>query len=587
MKRLVVCADGTWKSRDDSGDTTNVEKLHDAVLPVAADGTRQLTRYFPGVGASRRARILGGAFGVGLSRNVQECYRWLAREWQPGDELYLFGFSRGAFTVRSLAGMIRNVGLLPADRLDLVDEGYGHYRDDDPAWRADGAKAVAWRKAHSREVQRIRCLGVWDTVGALGVPTSGPLGWWTRRRWGFHDVQLSGRVEHAYHALAIDERRKPFAPTLWQADDAHADQQHVEQVWFAGVHSNVGGGYPDCGLSDTTLWWMAGKARAAGLELDQREPARGDRRRRLARAALRQLHPRLPAAGAVRPRDRHRPGHGRRADAAHARERPPEHARAAPPADDAAEGPVRPRQPAGPPVARLPRAAGRRAREHRRAQHPDEGHLVVRLTTTPFRDRRDAGAALADVLLRRDLHDVVVLGLPRGGVPVAAVVADALGAPLDVVVVRKLGVPWQPELAMGAVGEGGVVVRHEEVLRRVGDDQLAAVLARETAEVARRSARLRRGRPAEPLAGRTAVVVDDGLATGSTARAACAVLRAAGAGRVVLAVPVAPRGSVVEQADELVVVRSPEPFGAVGRWYADFSPTTEQEVVDLLRRTTP
>ena len=180
-----------------------------------------------------------------------------------------------------------------------------------------------------------------------------------------------------------------------------------------------------------------------------------------------------------------------------------------------------------------------------------------------------------------------MLGLPRGGVPVAAVVADALGAPLDVVVVRKLGVPWQPELAMGAVGEGGVVVRHEEVLRRVGDEQLAAALARETAEVTRRSARLRRGRAAEPLAGRTAVVVDDGLATGSTARAACAVLRAARAGRVVLAVPVAPRGTVVEEADELVVVRSPEPFGAVGRWYADFSPTSEQEVADLLARRTP
>ena len=269
MKRLVVCADGTWKSRDDSSDATNVEKLHDAVSPVAADGTRQVARYFPGVGTSRSERLLGGAFGVGLSRNVQECYRWLAREWQPGDELHLFGFSRGAFTVRSLAGMIRNVGLLPADGLARVQEAYGHYRDKDVAWRPDGAKAVAWRGQHSREVERIRCVGVWDTVGALGVPTSGPLGWWTRRRWGFHDVQLSGRVEHGYHALAVDERRRAFAPALWQADDAHDGQQHVEQVWFAGAHSDVGGGRPSCGLSDTTLWWMAGRARTAGLELAQ------------------------------------------------------------------------------------------------------------------------------------------------------------------------------------------------------------------------------------------------------------------------------------------------------------------------------
>lgn len=179
-----------------------------------------------------------------------------------------------------------------------------------------------------------------------------------------------------------------------------------------------------------------------------------------------------------------------------------------------------------------------------------------------------------------------MLGLPRGGVPVAAVVADALGAPLDVVVVRKLGVPWQPELAMGAVGEDGVTVRHEEVLRRAGVSaaDFEAVLARERTEVERRVERLRPGRGRPRLAGRPAVVVDDGLATGSTARAACRVLRAAGAARVVLAVPVAPAGTTVEAADELVVVHAPEHFGAVGRWYADFTPTSEQEVVDLLSR---
>ena len=166
----------------------------------------------------------------------------------------------------------------------------------------------------------------------------------------------------------------------------------------------------------------------------------------------------------------------------------------------------------------------------------------------------------------------------------AAVVAVALGAPLDVVVVRKLGVPSQPELAMGAVGEGGVVVRSSRLPHGVDARAFDEVLARESAEVQRRIARLRQDRPRAPVAGRTAVVVDDGLATGSTARAACAVLRAAGAARIVLAVPVAPAGIVVAEADELVVVRSPDPFGAVGRWYVDFTATSEQEVVDLLRR---
>jgi uncharacterized protein (DUF2235 family) len=268
VKRLVVCADGTWKSRDDSSDATNVERLCDAVLPVASDGTRQVARYFPGVGTGRLERLRGGAFGVGLSRNVQECYRFLVQEWQPGDEVHLFGFSRGAFTVRSLAGMVRNVGLLPPERASAIEQAYAHYRDDAPEWRPDGERAVAFRATRSREVDAIRCIGVWDTVGALGVPTSGPLGWWTRRRWGFHDVQLSGFVQHAYHALAVDERRRAFAPALWQADDDHASRQHVEQVWFAGAHSDVGG-RAGCGLSDTTLCWMAGKAREAGLELDQ------------------------------------------------------------------------------------------------------------------------------------------------------------------------------------------------------------------------------------------------------------------------------------------------------------------------------
>jgi putative phosphoribosyl transferase len=206
-----------------------------------------------------------------------------------------------------------------------------------------------------------------------------------------------------------------------------------------------------------------------------------------------------------------------------------------------------------------------------------------------FIDRADAGRRLAARLDHLRGEPVVVLGLPRGGVPVAFEVARALGAPLDVIVVRKLGVPFQPELAMGAVGEDGVRVINHEVVRRAGvpADELAAIQAREQALVAARAARYRVRRPREPLAGRVAVVVDDGIATGATARAACQVARAHGAARVVLAVPVAPRGwqaRNADAADELVSVQTPRDFAAIGEFYADFSQTTDEEVIGCLER---
>jgi putative phosphoribosyl transferase len=205
----------------------------------------------------------------------------------------------------------------------------------------------------------------------------------------------------------------------------------------------------------------------------------------------------------------------------------------------------------------------------------------------PFRDRREAGRRLAERLSGLRASSPLVLGLPRGGVPVAFEVANALGAPLDVLVVRKLGVPFQPELGMGAVGEDGVRVLNPDVLRQAGvtENQLAAVEARERAEVEERAVRLRRGRPAIPLEGRTVVIVDDGLATGGTARAAVQVARARGADRVILTVPVAPPETVAalrRDADDVVAVETPEPFFAIGGWYSDFSPTSDDEVVELL-----
>ena len=208
-----------------------------------------------------------------------------------------------------------------------------------------------------------------------------------------------------------------------------------------------------------------------------------------------------------------------------------------------------------------------------------------------FVDRHDAGRRLAAGLAHLADQDPVVLGLPRGGVPVAAEVAAALGAPLDVIVVRKLGVPFQPELAMGAIGEGGVRVVAPEVVAHLGvtEAALRAVEQRERAVLDERVATLRRGHPHVPLQGRVAVVVDDGIATGSTARAACRVARRLGAARVVLAVPVAPAGTTAEElsADELVCCAMPLGFRAVGNHYRSFEPTTDDEVAALLDAARP
>ncbi len=203
-----------------------------------------------------------------------------------------------------------------------------------------------------------------------------------------------------------------------------------------------------------------------------------------------------------------------------------------------------------------------------------------------FRDRVDAGRRLAERLQHLKGGELVVLGLPRGGVPVASEVAAALDAPLDVIVVRKLGLPFQPELAMGAIGEGGFQVVERGVVSRarVTADEWRAVERHERRELEKRVARFRRGRPPLDLRGRVAVVVDDGIATGSTAQVACEVARHLGASRVVLAVPVAPAGTARSTfgVDELVCVETPPHLGSVGQYYDDFSSVRDEEVVVLL-----
>ncbi|MDQ1545574.1 MAG: putative phosphoribosyl transferase [Actinomycetota bacterium] len=209
-----------------------------------------------------------------------------------------------------------------------------------------------------------------------------------------------------------------------------------------------------------------------------------------------------------------------------------------------------------------------------------------------FDNRPDAGERLAPMLARRRLRDPIVLGLPRGGVPVAAIVADALGVPLDVIIVRKLGAPSQPEYAIGALGEDGVRVIDETAMRSVGVDvdELASIERAERQEVERRATLFRAGRSRLDLAGRTAVIVDDGVATGATAAAACRVARALGATVVVLAVPVAPADwttTLAGEADGLIAVETHSPFYAVGFWYTDFRQTTDDEVVALLAARPP
>jgi uncharacterized protein (DUF2235 family) len=272
-KRLVVCCDGTW-NRPDKDDVTNIEKIARTVETDLrqTEGVQQLVLYVSGVGSGSYAadRILGGAFGLGLSANIVNAYRFLALNYKPGDEVFVFGFSRGAYTARSLCGMIGRVGLLTREALvaDQLDEAVKRYKAG-----ADGADAFEvspadFKTRYCHPDATVRLLGVFDTVGALGVPGA------VRRKHQFHDVRLGSTVTWARQALAVDERRLKFEPCLWEAtDDARAADEksgRVEQVWFSGVHSDVGGGYRETGLSDTTLLWMTDEAKALGLVFDQR-----------------------------------------------------------------------------------------------------------------------------------------------------------------------------------------------------------------------------------------------------------------------------------------------------------------------------
>jgi len=275
MKRIITCSDGTW---DKPGNTdhgkvvrSNVQKIFQ-VIAKADGGISQIKHYDDGVGAVGPLwkRVINGATGGGLDDNIIDAYKFIIWNYEPGDELYLFGFSRGAYTARSVAGLIRKCGILKNQDLCLIEEAYNLYRDKSEASLPGNALSEAFIAKNSYPNPEIKFIGVWDTVGALGIPLSA-FQLWNKEKYKFYDLTLSSIIKHAYQAVSIDERRKLFDINLWkQSPHARENnvQQFVEQRWFAGVHCDVGGGYIQEQLSDLTLLWMIEKAKFAGLAID-------------------------------------------------------------------------------------------------------------------------------------------------------------------------------------------------------------------------------------------------------------------------------------------------------------------------------
>jgi len=260
MKRLVICCDGTWQHAR-STHVSNVVKLTRAIQPRTNNGIEQIVFYQPGLGSEGFNSVRAGALGVGLDRDIQDAYRFLVHNYDEQDEIWCFGYSRGAYTVRSLVGLIRNAWLLKKSEASRIDDAYHIYRTH---WGPDADNATRFRDAHCRQV-RIRLLGAWDTVGSLGIPLPLFAGF-NAERYNFHDTRISRIVEHAYHALAIDERRTPYSPTLWQTA---ANRTQTEQCWFSGSHGDVGGGHYEGGLADEALQWLVNRAQSCGLEIDK------------------------------------------------------------------------------------------------------------------------------------------------------------------------------------------------------------------------------------------------------------------------------------------------------------------------------
>lgn len=300
MKRLIFCFDGTWNKLNPDL-ATNVVLTAASIDRVDSKGIAQVIHYDEGVGTDEQETMRGGMFGKGLIENVREAYRFLIFNYDPGDELFVFGFSRGAFSARTFIGFIRHVGPLHRLHVGRIDEALELYRKrnkgkagaDDAMrrFRADFSDKVCigqadedWRYANKPGYQpgsapqmKVKYLGVWDTVSAMGLPEIVPMSRWLNREYDFHDPSIDGFIASARHAVAIDERRRLFPPVLFgdlgplngERGFANNDPKApYQERWFPGVHGSVGGGGDIRGLSDAALAWILAGAKDAGLRLD-------------------------------------------------------------------------------------------------------------------------------------------------------------------------------------------------------------------------------------------------------------------------------------------------------------------------------
>lgn len=260
-KNIVIFSDGTGQ-KGGSKKNTNVYKLFNMIEDRTEN---QIAFYDAGVGTDWRL-ITGNISGRGITQNIKQCYEFIFDNFKAGDKIYLFGFSRGAATVRSLSSFIHMFGILPVSRRDLIDEAFSIYKIKNYDKRIKQTDDFISR--HHTMWSKIKVLGVWDTVSALGIPIESldivinSLPFFHHR---FHNFRLSKAIENAYHALAIDDRRKTFHPMIW--DKETADSQTMKQVWFCGVHTDVGGGYEEQGISDISLKWMTEMAVQNGLRI--------------------------------------------------------------------------------------------------------------------------------------------------------------------------------------------------------------------------------------------------------------------------------------------------------------------------------